>query len=100
MQSHSKHLPAEERRAVTVKTVIELATGYGYDVMQRHLAADQARIADEMFITSTAGGVIPITKIDGRKIRSGTPGPVTQKLQEGYWRVHEDPRYTFNIEYD
>ena len=64
------------------------------------LSADKARTADEVFITSTAGGVMPITKIDGRKIGSGMPGPVTQKLQEGYWAAHEDPRYTFKVEYD
>jgi branched-chain amino acid aminotransferase len=85
---------------ITRRTVIELATGYGYQVIQDYLSADKARSADEMFVTSTAGGVIPITKIDGRKISSGTPGPVTQKLQEGYWMVHEDPRYTLKIEYD
>jgi branched-chain amino acid aminotransferase len=85
---------------ITRRTVIELATGYGYQVIQDYLSADKARSADEMFVTSTAGGVIPITKIDGRKISSGTPGPVTQKLQAGYWMVHEDPRYTLKIEYD
>jgi branched-chain amino acid aminotransferase len=85
---------------ITRRTVIELATEYGYDVMQHTLSAEKARTADEMFVTSTAGGVIPITKIDGHKISSGTPGPVTQKLQEGYWVVHQDPRYTLKIEYD
>ncbi len=85
---------------ITRKTVIELATGYGYEVMQHHLSADQTRMADELFVTSTAGGVIPITKIDGHKLGPGTPGPVTIKLQEGYWKAHDDPRYTFKIEYD
>ena len=85
---------------ITRRTVIELSTGYDFQVIQDYLSADKARSADEMFVTSTAGGVIPITKIDGRKIGSGTLGPVTQKLQEGYWMVHEDPRYTLKIEYD
>ena len=85
---------------ITRKTVIEVATEHGYEVMQHSLSADEARTADEMFVTSTAGGVIPITKIDGRKIGSGRPGPVTQELQEGYWTAHENPHYTFKIEYD
>lgn len=85
---------------ITRRTVIELATGYGYTVIQDHLSADKARTADEMFVTSTAGGVMPITKIDGHKIGSGTPGPVTQELQGGYWMVHEDPRYALKIEYN
>ena len=85
---------------ITRRTVIEVATEYGYEVMQHSLSADEARTADEMFVTSTAGGVIPITKIDGRKSGSGRPGPVTQELQERYWTAHENPHYTFKIEYD
>jgi len=85
---------------ITRRTAIELATEYGYEVMQRNLSAEKARTADEVFVTSTAGGIMPITKIDGREIGSGTPGSVTQKLQDGYWRLHEDPHYTFAIDYD
>ncbi|MCG6911768.1 MAG: aminotransferase class IV [Deltaproteobacteria bacterium] len=87
-------------KGITRKTVIELAAGYGYEVRQQELAADKARTADELFITSTAGGVMPITKIDGRRVVSDGPGPVTRKLQEGYWKLHEDPCCTFKIEYN
>ena len=69
-------------------------------VMQRNLSADEARTAEEVFVTSTAGGIMPITKIDGRVISSGTPGSVTQELQDGYWTLHEDSNYTFKIDYD
>jgi branched-subunit amino acid aminotransferase/4-amino-4-deoxychorismate lyase len=85
---------------ITRRTVIALARTHGYEVRLQALSADQARSADEMFVTSTAGGVIPITKIDGRKIGSGTPGSVTQALKNGYWEAHQDPRYTLKIEYD
>lgn len=85
---------------ITRRTAIELAIEYGYEVMQRNLSAEEARTADEVFVTSTAGGIMPITKIDGREISSGTPGSVTQELQDGYWRLHEDPHYTFEIDYD
>ena len=85
---------------ITRRTVIELATEYGHDVIQHPLSADKALAADEVFISSTAGGVMPITRIDGCQIGSGTPGPVTQKLQKGYWSLHEDPRFTLKIEYD
>lgn len=85
---------------ITRRTAIELATEYGYEVVQRNLPADEARTADEVFVTSTAGGIIPITKIDGRAIGSGTPGPVTQELQDGYWALHEDPHCTFKIDYE
>ncbi|MBW2297556.1 MAG: aminotransferase class IV [Deltaproteobacteria bacterium] len=85
---------------ITRRTAIEIATDHGYEVIQHNLAADDARTADEVFATSTAGGIMPITKIDGRTISSGMPGSVTQELQERYWRLHEDPHYTFNVDYD
>jgi len=85
---------------ITRRTVMELAPEYGYEVLQQPLSAEKARSADEVFVTSTAGGVIPVTKIDGHKVGSGRPGPVVRTLQEGYWALHEDPLYTFQIEYD
>jgi branched-chain amino acid aminotransferase len=85
---------------ITRKTTIELATKYGCEVMQRNLSVDEARTADEVFITSTAGGIIPITKIDARAVGSGSPGSVTQELQQVYWALHEDPHYTFKIDYN
>jgi len=84
---------------ITRKTAIELATEYGYRVIQDNLVPDRARSADEVFATSTAGGIIPITIIDDKIIGSGATGPVTQKLQEGYWALHNDPRYTSRIDY-
>jgi len=85
---------------ISRRTVLDLATDYGYPVKQSNLSVREALNADEVFVTSTAGGVIPVTKIDGYTIRSGTPGPITQKLQEGYWMTHQDPPYTLKVEYD
>jgi len=85
---------------ITRRTAIELATKRGYNVVQGNLPADEARTADEVFATSTAGGILPITKIDDRAIGSGTPGPVTLELQEGYWARHENPQYIIKIDYD
>ena len=42
------------------------------------------------FLSSTAGGVVPIGKIDGRVIGSGTRGPITRQLAEAYLRLLED----------
>jgi branched-chain amino acid aminotransferase len=84
---------------MTRRTIIELAPECGYEAAQCKLPADEALAADEVFITTTAGGLIPITKIDGQTIGAGAPGPVTRRLQKRYWEVHEDPRYTLEIDY-
>ena len=84
---------------MTRRTTIEIAPQCGYEVQLRSLPADEALAADEVFITTTAGGLIPITRIDGQTVGAGVPGPVTQKLQKRYWETHEDPRYTLEINY-
>ncbi len=84
---------------ITRRTVIELVTARGYEVLERHLPAAEARGADEVFITSTAGGIMPITMIDGAAVGPGVPGPVTTKLRDMYWKLHEDPRFSIAIEY-
>jgi len=84
---------------ITRKTAIELATDYGYKVVRGNLAPEYARSADEVFATSTAGGIIPITKIDDKTISKGTIGPITQKLQDAYWSLHSNPHYSLEIDY-
>ncbi len=57
------------------------------------------KAADEVFITSTAGGIIPITMIDGEPHQSGNPGPKTEQIRDLYWSKHEDPEWTTAIDY-
>lgn len=81
---------------VTRRTVIELAQAAGLDVEQRALSVDELRRADEVFLSSTAGGVIPIATLDGVAIGSRAPGdfgPVSAALQQRYWALHNDPKY-------
>ena len=57
------------------------------------------RTADEIFLTSTAGGIMPVRSIDGRLLGDGQPGPVTTRLKDMYWRLHDDPAYTTPVDY-
>src|SRR5438128_1643367 len=40
--------------------------------------------ADEAFLTSTTREVVPIVRVDGRRIRAGRPGSITRALLDGY----------------
>jgi hypothetical protein len=46
--------------------------------------------ADEVFLTSTAAGLMPVTRIDGRVVGSGEPGPVYSRLRELFDRHVEE----------
>ena len=66
---------------------------------RRRFGADELRGADEVFITSTAGGVMPVRSVDGEPVGDGAPGPLTRRLTELYWALHDDPRYTTPVRY-
>jgi len=85
---------------VTRRSVIELIGEAGDVVEEGRLTAGDLRRAAEVLVTSTAGGVMPVTLIDGQPVGTGTPGPRTTLLRERYWARHEDPRFTTPVRYD
>jgi branched-chain amino acid aminotransferase len=85
---------------ITRRTVLEMASSLGIEVELRALAATELRSADEAFLSSSGGGVLPVTRVDGSVIGAGTPGPITRRLVETYWAWHRDARYSTPIAYD
>ena len=84
---------------ITRRSVIELAAEAGQPLQQGVLSADDLRRAAEVLVTSTAGGIMPVTVIDGEPVGTGTPGPLTAQLRDRYWARHEDPRYSTPVRY-
>jgi len=74
-------------RGVTRKVALEVAVSFGITVEERNLGYFDLYTADEIFVTGTAAEVAPITKIDGRAIGDGRPGPVTRQLMAGFSAV-------------
>jgi branched-chain amino acid aminotransferase len=87
-------------RGITRLSVIELAAEAGDPVKEGRLGADDLRRADEVLVTSTAGGIMPVTSIDGKPVGTGAPGPLTTLLRDRYWARHADPRYSTPVRYD
>jgi branched-chain amino acid aminotransferase len=57
---------------------------HGIQCVEKTLQKHDLYIADEFFLTGSGAEVIPVTKLDGRPIGPGTPGPVTRKLIEAF----------------
>ena len=83
---------------ITRKTVLELGREAGLSVVETDIQPDMALCADEVFATSTAGGVMPVTALNGEPVGAGEPGAVTQALRQAYWDLHDDPRYGLVVE--
>ena len=71
---------------ITRAFLFEVGAEAGIAVREAVLHDEDLVGADESFLTSTTREVVPIVKVDDRKIGPGTPGPVTRALLEGYRR--------------
>jgi branched-chain amino acid aminotransferase len=84
---------------ITRATAIELCHELQVPVDIGPVTAAALRQADEIFLTSTAGGIMPVTRIDGQAVGDGKPGPLTGRLAELYWAKHDDPAWTTPVDY-
>ncbi len=83
---------------ITRRTALDLCAELGIAAAARPVDADAVHAADEIFITSTAGGIMPVTRVDDAPIGDGRPGPVTGRLLDLYWRKHADPAWTTAVD--
>jgi branched-subunit amino acid aminotransferase/4-amino-4-deoxychorismate lyase len=84
---------------VTRKSVIDVAKSKGIEVKVQVVPVEMAYDADEIFMCTTAGGIMPITELDGRTIKDGKIGQITGEIWDGYWAMHWDEKYSEKVEY-
>jgi branched-chain amino acid aminotransferase len=80
---------------ITRASVLDLASTLGIASQVRPLSIADLTSADELFFTGTAAEVTPVVNVDGRAVGSGTPGPITLRLQQAFFDVvhGRDPRF-------
>jgi branched-chain amino acid aminotransferase len=74
---------------ITRAVVLDLARELKIPVRETPLTKHDVYIADECFLTGSAAEIVPVTKVDSRKIGDGAPGPITLRLLD---RFHEVTR--------
>ncbi len=84
---------------VTRQTVFDICTNLDIDCSAVDIPQDQLLGADEVFISSTAGGIMPVTKVNGQYIGDGSPGQITSQITESYWDMHNEKNNKFVIKY-
>ncbi|MDR3512435.1 MAG: aminotransferase class IV [Caulobacteraceae bacterium] len=85
---------------VTRKTVLEIAEASGLKTHLGDVPIGGLYDADEIFMCTTAGGIMPITTLDGQPVGGGQVGPVTSAIWDRYWALHADPTLTMQIDYE
>ncbi|BAW30790.1 MAG TPA: branched-chain-amino-acid transaminase [Methanothermobacter sp.] len=72
---------------ITRDSVIRLAKEMGIGVREERIPREMLYLADELFFTGTAAEITPIRSVDGIKIGDGRRGPLTEKLQESFFKI-------------
>ncbi|MER8486152.1 aminotransferase class IV [Mesorhizobium sp. M1322] len=84
---------------ITRRTVFDLCAEIGLSATAADVSRAEIKSADEVFITSTAGGIMPVTRIDDDAIANGRVGLVTRQLMNLYWQKHDDPAWSTAVIY-
>jgi D-alanine transaminase len=69
---------------ITRTMVLRLTERARVPVRECYLKRDGLAGVDELFLTGTTSEVLPVTRVDGRPVGGGAPGPVTRKLQAAH----------------
>ena len=79
---------------ITRDAVLRLAAAHGIASAEARLTRYDVYTADECFVTGTGAELMPVAEVDGRRVGTGRPGPVTQRLTDAFHalvRTEGDP---------
>ena len=82
---------------ITRQSVFDLAKELHLPIMKKSISVEELYNAEELFATSTAGGIMPITKVSGKEIGKGSVGNLTRQLHKLYWEKHTDDSWSTSI---
>lgn len=84
---------------LTRRTVLEMCDEIGLATEQRPLPLAEFLEADEVWLSTSGGGVVPVTKVDERVFSNGAPGPVARRLRALYWEWTARPAMRQEVAY-
>ncbi len=73
-------------KGVTRGTIVDIARNLDIPLHETPMTRYDVWCADECFLTGTGAEVIPVSKLDGRVIGTGKPGPITQRVLADFRR--------------
>ena len=84
---------------ITRKIAMEICQHHGLTVSEQDITLEALLDADEVFATTTGGGLIPVTRINERVFSNDVAGETSLLLQASYWQWHEDSSMSEIIDY-
>lgn len=84
---------------ITRRSVLDLCAIIGLPARIAPLRHEDLLQADEVFCTTTAGGVMPVARVDGHIMNNDAPGPVSLRLKALYWQKHAEGWHRTEVNY-
>ena len=84
---------------VSRRTVLEICAEAGLKTETRPLPLEELMDADEVFITTSSGGVVPVARVDERVFSNDAPGAVSMRLRALYGEWTRRPEHRTEIDY-
>jgi len=84
---------------ITRKVSMELCAQHRLNVSQKDITLAELLDADEVFATTTGGGLVPVVRVNQHSYSNDTPGELTLALQATYWEWHKDSAMSDIISY-
>ncbi len=69
---------------VTRQAILELASQTSTVCKEKTIVPEEVLQADEVFLTNTGWEILPVTRVDGKTVGYGQPGPLTQALRQKF----------------
>ncbi len=84
---------------ISRRTALEICAEMGLETRVEPVPLDRLWAADEVFLTSSGGGILPISRVDDRIFGNGKPGPLASRARQIYWDWVTRPAYRTEIAY-
>lgn len=71
-------------RGTTRSRILALCAAHGLEAVETELGCEDLDAADEVFVSSSVKGLLPVTSLDGRPVGTGVPGPWTRRIRDWF----------------
>lgn len=85
---------------ITRRSVLDLCAAEGIEAQIAPVTRAMLEDADEVFTATTAGGVMPISRLNERILGNDRPGPLSSRIKDLYWRRHREGWHRTPVRYE
>ena len=93
---HTPTLSSSNLDGITRDAVIKICKELDIKIEERNITRDELYIAEEVFLSGTAAEITPVREIDSRIIGKGVKGPITDKIQQTFFKIARGNKSKFS----